>query len=363
MRDGQVGVRLEAVDQLGRDRVAAADLDVAGFERRGEGLGVEDRDDDDLVELRPLGVVVVLEALQRHALAELVLGHLEGAGADGLEAVVGLAHRLERALADDGHGAARGAFQRLDQQAGLRRAEDDLDLVVAELLDVLDVLDDAAVDRLLRVARALPREDHVVRRERVAVVEGDALAQVEGVLGAVAVDLPVLGEIALGDQLRVDMGQAAEHVRRDLEQQHLVDLGGVDGAELADARPAGAERAAGLALRLRLADPDAGHQVRRGQRARCRQQAQHGSAFQHRAGQVVPVEPDQRVPHVEIVRLVPAGLHVIANSPAARSGCHSRSSVGVGRPTFAPQHARVKSVGADGHAKATHGRSRDPAAR
>ena len=49
----------EAVDDLGRDRVAADQLDVARLDRRRERLGVDDRRDRHLVELGPLRIVVV----------------------------------------------------------------------------------------------------------------------------------------------------------------------------------------------------------------------------------------------------------------------------------------------------------------
>ena len=52
------------------------------------------------------------------------------------------------------------------------------------------------------ILRAVVGEHHVLGGERVAVVEGDALAQLEGVLGAVVGDGPVLGEVALGDRGR-----------------------------------------------------------------------------------------------------------------------------------------------------------------
>ena len=174
----------------------------------------------------------------------LVVGHAEGPGADRGQAVLRAAQLFQAAAADDGHGPAAGALQRLDEKRCLRRLERHLDLVVAQLLDVGDVGDDPAVDRLVRILRALVGEDHVVGGEGVAVVEGDALAQVEGPLGAVVVGRPVDGEVALGHQLGVDVGQAAQDVGGDLEQQHLVDLGRIQGPELADAGPAGPQGAA-----------------------------------------------------------------------------------------------------------------------
>jgi len=75
----QVGVLEETVDDLGGDVVAADQLDVAGLDRGRQRLGVDDRRDRHLVELGPLRIVVVVEALEHDRLAELVAAANAGA--------------------------------------------------------------------------------------------------------------------------------------------------------------------------------------------------------------------------------------------------------------------------------------------
>ena len=243
--DVQVRVGLEPVGQFGGDRVAADEMDVARLDGGGDRLRVDDRYDHDFVQFRPVRVVVVLEPLQGHRLAKLMVGDPERTGADRLQAVIRRAHALDGAARDDGHGPARGALEGLDQHRGLRLRQRDLDLVIADPDHVGEVADHPAVDRLVRVLRTLIGVDHIIGGEGIAVVEGDPLAQVEDVFGAGLVDLPVYRQVALGNQLRVDMGQPAQHVRGNLEQQHLVDLRRVDGAELAHPRPAAGQPVAG----------------------------------------------------------------------------------------------------------------------
>ena len=244
--DHDVGVRLEALDQLRRHRRTADDLDVAGLERRRQRLGLDDRPDVDALELGARGIVVVLERLQPDALAEHVLGDPERAGADRGEAVLRGAQLLERAAIDDRHRPAARALGRLDQERGLRPGELEAHGHVVDLQDVHDVRQHLGLDRLRRVLGALEGEHDVFGRERIAVVEGDPFAEVEGVLGTVVRDLPVLGEIGLSHEIAVDVGQAREHVRRDLEFLDLIDPGRVERADLANAGPAGLERAAAL---------------------------------------------------------------------------------------------------------------------
>jgi hypothetical protein len=246
-------------------------LDVARLDRRRERLGVDDRGDRDLVELGALRVVVALEALEDHRLAHGMGGDAERPGADRGEAVLRFAELLERAPAHNGHRAPARALERLGQKRSLRGGEHDPDRVVVLRHHVHDVRDHRRVDRLRGVLRAVVGEEHVLGSERVAVVEGDALAQLEGPLLAVVGDGPVLGEVALGDRFRVDVSEPAQHVRGDLELQDLVDLRRVEGADLADAGPAGAELAARLRGRAPRADP--GRQMPRRERAGGREQS------------------------------------------------------------------------------------------
>jgi hypothetical protein len=150
-------------------------------------------------------------------------------------------------------------------------------------------------------------EQHIVGRQPVAVVEGDALAQLELVLGAVVRDRPALGQVALRHQLGIDMHQAGQHVRGDLELQHLVDLGGIERADLAHAGPAAGQRAA--LGRGRSGAAEAGNEVPDGERAGGRHQPQHGAALQHRPRMVVAVQPEQRIARIEIIGIGELGAN------------------------------------------------------
>ena len=125
--DDDVGILVEAIDQLRRHLVAPDELDVARLHRRRERLRLVDRRDDHLVELRPLGVVVLVEALEHHVLTQRVGGDPEGPGTHRLQAVLRLAHRRESAAAHDRHRATRAPLQGLAEEGRLRLAEHELD--------------------------------------------------------------------------------------------------------------------------------------------------------------------------------------------------------------------------------------------
>jgi hypothetical protein len=175
-------------------------------------------------------------------------------------------------------------------------------------------------------------------------MEGDSLAQVEGVLRALGVHFPVMREIALGDQLRVDVREPAQDVRRDLELQNLIDLRRVDGPKLADARPAGAQRAA--RLRPGGRDPDAGQEVRGGQCARGRQEPQDRPPLEHRAGKIPAREPHHRIARIEVVRSAQRAF-TFSRTPRSpsRMPCADPPLVYPCCPRFAPRVGRVKSHG------------------
>ena len=88
---------------------------------------------------------------------------------------------------------------------------------------------------------------YVVSGEGITVVERHALPQFEHILGAICRDFPAFGKIAAGNKVRVDMGQTAEHVGRDLEQQHHIDLGWVQSRQFRRAGPSTTQSAARMA--------------------------------------------------------------------------------------------------------------------
>ena len=233
--DHEVGIRLEAVDQFRCRRITAEEVDVAGLDRRADRLGIGDRHDRDLVENRAIGVVIVLVALENDALAELVEGDLERPGADRRQTVLRITHGFEGTPADQGHGAARRPLEGLDHERRLGRAEDHLDRIVVDLDHVVDVGQHPRVDRLFGVLRTVVGEHHVVGGERVAVVELHPLAQVEDILLAIVGHAPAAGGVGLGDEIRVDVGQPAEHVRGDLELDDLVHARRIEGYQFVDA--------------------------------------------------------------------------------------------------------------------------------
>ncbi len=199
-------------------------MDVTRLEGGRQRLGFVDGDDRYLVELGPFGVEVVLEAFQHHALTELVRGDPEGAGPHRGEAVLRGAHLFERTAVDDGHGASAGALQGLDQKRGLRAVQLEADRQVVDLLDAVDVGQKPRVDRLLWIEGTVVGEEHVVGRKDVAVVKEYPCAEVESPLQPVGRDAPVTGEVALGHQVGVDVGETAQNIRRNLKLEDLVDL-------------------------------------------------------------------------------------------------------------------------------------------
>ena len=157
------------------------------------------------------------------------------------------------------------------------------------------------MDRLFRVAGPVEGEDHVVGVEGVAVVEGHAFTQLDGVFHAIFRDVPAFRQIALGDQRVVDMHEAAQHVGRDLELQHLVDLGGVKRDDFADAGPGAIQFATAVTGGHRGTGAQAGQDVGQGQRTACRQEAERCAAADLVAANVVAGQAVHRVARIEII--------------------------------------------------------------
>ena len=178
-----LGVRagIDARDILDRNRLD--DVDLARQQRRdARGVGA-DRREDDLLEI-VLGLAPPVRVGLEHGLdAGLVALDREGAGAVG----------VERGKARRGRGGRRrrdgvvrlGPFLVHDVpgiplriQNGIGRGQDEVDGVVVDL-DDLGVGGNAGLQVRALGADAVGGEDHVVGGEGVAVVELDALAQME----------------------------------------------------------------------------------------------------------------------------------------------------------------------------------------
>ena len=195
----------------------------AGFHlRRGRGA-VGDHAPDDAVEIGRVGPPVILVAVGDDVLPALVFDELERAGADGREVgrvlpdVAALIEVLGRDVAEVG--------QRAQQQVQRHRplVFEDRGLRIRRL--------DRGQEQLQRrsvIEDLLPHvhggEFDVGRGERLAVVPGDALAQLEGHGLAVGRGFPALGEHA--DRLAV--GVEIDQVLLDLAADDVDAGGGLD---------------------------------------------------------------------------------------------------------------------------------------
>jgi hypothetical protein len=212
---GDAGVvgGLEAGDVEVVDRAAGEDVDLAVLVGDGAGGGVGDELEVDLVEIGPVLHPVFVVADEVDVGAALPLLELERAGADRrrVHLVRGVVGALVDVRGDDRGG---GDLHREHQRAeGL--AEHDLHRAVVGGGDALDLVGvDRAPARMDLRQEHVEREDDVLGRERLAVVPGDALLQVEGVGERVVGDLPLAGERRLG----LEVGRVA--------QQRLVDVAG-----------------------------------------------------------------------------------------------------------------------------------------
>ena len=224
-----VAVGLQPIDVLGRDRLG--EIDLARQQRRHAGRRVGDRHvggarDVVLWLVPPLAV-----GLQHRAHVGLARYELERTGA------VGVARRVVLgALAHVGH--RHGVVLRapclahhepvgdLRQQDGGRPARRHLDRVIVDLLDVGDALN---LGLGVGSGRARPLQgcEHVVGGEGRAVMERDALAQLEAPEGR-GDHLPGLGQRRLELEVLVAAHQRLVHVA---DQRHGLELGGRVGIE------------------------------------------------------------------------------------------------------------------------------------
>ena len=146
------------------------------------------------------------------------------------------------------------------------------------------------MDRLVGILRTVVGVHHILGGERITVVVLHALAQVEDVFLAVIGHVPAAGRIGLGDEIGVDVGQSAEHVRGDLKLHDLVHARRIESHQLIDARPGGAQMAA--LFRGQGRGHAAGQQMRGGQGAGRGHQTQHGTAAQLVAAHLIAVQSE-----------------------------------------------------------------------
>ena len=149
-----------------------------------------------------VGVGVELHAGLGHPLGELVRPRADRRGAEAV-----LADLLEVVLGQD----RRRRERDLQRPLGLLGLVDHREVVRGG--DRLVVLEDVRRPRIGRLlgAEALEREDHVGRGQRVAIVELDALADVERPGQAVVAQVVLLGHVADDVALRVEGQQRVVH--------------------------------------------------------------------------------------------------------------------------------------------------------
>ena len=200
LQDIDLGAALELADEVGGH--AHDDVDGAGEELGQPRLVLHDRAVDDAIDVDgPVPVVGVL--LEHDLLAALPARVAEGAGAHGVERVVG-APLPDRGRAHDG-GGARGED---GEERGARLLQHEAHRRLVHHLHRLDVAEEVAgerilaelVGRMLGVELPLDGELDGLGVERRPVVELDALAELERVPEPVLRDRPGLGQP--GDDLR-----------------------------------------------------------------------------------------------------------------------------------------------------------------
>ena len=182
-------------DGLGVEPVDGVDL--AGHERLGAGRGIRDVAQLDAVEPAAAGLPVVAGVLGEDAHAGLEAFQRVGAGAVGFGEVREAVGHHEDVV-----------VRQVVGQIGVARRQGDLDLVGAELLDVLDGAEQVLRGRLGLAAMQVQRIDDVVGVERLARMEGHALADVEDPLGGAGLGFPGLEEFARSVAVLVDLDEA-----------------------------------------------------------------------------------------------------------------------------------------------------------
>ena len=210
-QDIDVGFVLQTRHVLQRHRVHHVDL---AREQRGNARRVVgDRRQDGAVDVghQITGVPVVFEGLEDQAVVLYPLDHPEGSGAVGIEVrevgLPGAAHHLEGVVLLNPLLIHDVEVGHVEQQDRVGTVGNDLYRVVVDLTDLFDRGDRKGhVRRFLRLA--LEGIDHIVGREGVSVVEGDAFAQGETPSHLVHV-FPTHRQIRLQREVRLAVNQHA----------------------------------------------------------------------------------------------------------------------------------------------------------
>lgn len=209
------------------------ELDFTGFQRRCRRRAVGQDAEDDLVQLRlplaPIGVV----ARQAIIFAGLVLGELERAGAHQ-RAVGRIAGNL-RPLVEMLRQHARHHRQRIADQLDRRRRRETEDRrVIVGRLHRVEIGEHDASEILQRFPDLHRREGDISRRERLAVMPGDALAQLERDRQAVFGTLPARRQARRQRAVafKCGFGERLDHLRGDEEDAIGRDDGRVEIARL-----------------------------------------------------------------------------------------------------------------------------------
>ncbi len=186
-RDGHAGQLAQARHVEVLDRPARQHIDLARFERGSPRRAVGNDVPVHVVDPRQAGHVVrvVLDKLNERAALPFL--ELEGAGANGrARQRLGQIHFAQQMLRSDGH---RADVEQAEER-GVGLDHPDLDSLRIERLDARDVLHRDAHARNEGAQELVDGEHHVVRGERLAVVPGHAVLQLEGVDHAVRTHLP-----------------------------------------------------------------------------------------------------------------------------------------------------------------------------
>jgi hypothetical protein len=167
--------------------------------------GIRDELVDETIEVRTALAEEVLVAVQDEEAPLLPVRELERSGPDGLA--------VRRVLADVALGVHVPGEDRDEQrheraeQRGRRLREPHHRRVGIGGVDGVQVAEDREPEGMHRL-RGLDGELHVLRGDRLAVVEGRPLHEVERVPERVRRDLPALREVGLGDELVVELDEA-----------------------------------------------------------------------------------------------------------------------------------------------------------
>ena len=250
------------------------DVHAAGFGFDGAGRGLGDVAEDELVEV-DFAAPPALVGGEAQMVAGRPLVKLERAGADGMIGVA-LGVRFHGGLADDG-----GKVERADiQKCGIRLGQRDDDGVIILRDAVFDV--DGADDALAGLIGGVQAEgvQNVLRGEGRAVMEGNALAQLEAVVRVVDL-LPFGGKTRKKVHIRVGRKKRVVDLMSDVARARVVGGIGQKALGLAADRDSqrvtvgGAAGRSGFRIAVRCSGLGVSGLGRLAGRCTCRQRQQH----------------------------------------------------------------------------------------